>query len=79
MNQFTEPSIADGRDLLVDVLGGQWNPQIPILSVIESLPEFVRTLRKEVNLNSNFSIGKHHLGHPMIFSLWDNKPQTALF
>jgi hypothetical protein len=37
------------------------------------------TLQKEVNTNANYSIGTHHLGHPMLLSFWEGKERTASY
>ena len=38
---FTTPSIADGRDLVEEVLEGQWNREITLRRIVEAIPGFV--------------------------------------
>jgi ubiquitin-protein ligase len=42
VSSITHPSIADGRDLLPELIATPWNPNIPILEIIAALPEFVK-------------------------------------
>lgn len=39
--EFCSPSLADGRDLLRDIIGSQWTPSLTMNHLATQLPDFV--------------------------------------
>ena len=76
---FTNPSISDGRDLLPTILKTQWNPSITMIDLINNLPKFTDDCIALVGANEIFDLGIFHLGHPMAYAVWDDKPNMAKF
>ena len=75
---YTTPSLADGRDVLGDVMQKQWTPSITVVDLIRLIPNFIR-------ISANFDsaqlqqTGIFHLGMPMSYSLWQNYHMFRLF
>ena len=66
------PSVADGRDLLAEVLPQQWQPSTTTVEIIQLLPAF---LKRKLSPDA----GKYHLGSRYYLETWDNKPNMACF
>eukprot|EP00331_Platyophrya_macrostoma_P001521 CAMPEP_0176407626 /NCGR_PEP_ID=MMETSP0127-20121128/1511_1 /TAXON_ID=938130 /ORGANISM="Platyophrya macrostoma, Strain WH" /LENGTH=694 /DNA_ID=CAMNT_0017786843 /DNA_START=315 /DNA_END=2399 /DNA_ORIENTATION=- len=61
---FTDPTIADGRDYLNDILGKVWSPATLLSEIVVLLPEFLKKVYKEVHNFINLQkLGTYHLGH----------------
>jgi hypothetical protein len=84
LTSFTKPSLADGRDLLSDVVQCPWTPSLKIYEIVLKLPEFV------VNPSQNtaaalgrrlnpFEFGQFCLGQPISLDTWELQPNMRLF
>ena len=40
-SHYTNPSLADGRDILGDVLQKQWTPSITVIDLLRLIPDFI--------------------------------------
>ena len=67
------PSIADGRNLVQDVVNGFWSPAISLFEIITQLPEFV----KQNKFKSN--VGNFEMFRLVDFSEWSSKPDMRVF
>ena len=74
-SHFTQPSLADGRDLLESVLGRTWDPSVSLDQVSAALPAFVQNCE-----SSDLSqLGTFHLGECLPLSLWQGQPRMNVF
>ena len=80
---FCAPSLADGRDLLRDIIGSQWTPSLTMNQLTAQFPGFiVNPTQKQTRLLHSSRIGDlgvFHLGHPMYLATWDNHPRMRAF
>jgi hypothetical protein len=76
---FTAPSLADGRDLIPNLLKSAWNPSITLIDIVNALPRFASDCADLVSINDIWDLGAFHLGHPLTFEIWENKPSMARF
>jgi hypothetical protein len=81
---FTKPSIADGRDLLKDVVKINWTPSLTVSELINRLPEFVVSPTQNDTVASlstldPLDIGQFHLGRPIHLETWDFQPHMSIF
>lgn len=77
---FSFPAIADGRDLLRNIIKRPWNPSITTPEIIKSLPQFVNQLAESRHKGVDaMEIGDFHLGSPMFLETWDGKAGMACF
>ncbi|CAG9314719.1 unnamed protein product [Blepharisma stoltei] len=68
------PSIADGRDLLEDIIRRKWDSSITAYEIINLLVNFISSSQNQISL-----IGKYHLGHPYFLDSWEVKESMGAF
>jgi ubiquitin-protein ligase len=62
-SNFVFPSLADGRDCLQEVSGGDpWSPSKTLYSIVERLPRFIADYIKASSGFPAVTIGRFHLG-----------------
>lgn len=70
--KFCEPSLADGRDLLLHILprdNSEWRPSMNLYELIQQIPEFIReTLLQQ--LPTAKLTGRFHLGLNYDMQTW---------
>ena len=70
---FSFPSLADGRNLLQNIIKRPWTEDITVLDIANLFPQF---------LNENFlkiDVGVFHLGQCVSLKAWDRKEDMRLF
>ena len=67
------PSLADGRNLLQNIIKRSWSEDIPIVEIANAFPQFLN----ESHLN--LTVGRFHLGQCMSLKTWDQKDSMKLF
>ena len=79
---FSTPSLADGRDLLNNLLpDGQteWRPSMNLQELILQLPGFIESTIKEKNVNTVRQLGRFHLGLNYDMLIWLANTQCRVF
>jgi hypothetical protein len=74
------PSVADGRDLIEELLSTRWSPSITCADIVGQIPKFYQEsiLKNQPELfNKNY--GKFHLGSPYLLDLWYGKELMSYF
>ena len=69
---FSTPSLADGRDLLENLIKTQWNPDITIIDLVNSLPRFTNECIALIDECDFLDLGNFHLGQQLPYTIWDN-------
>eukprot|EP00826_Nyctotherus_ovalis_P064401 TRINITY_DN9446_c0_g2_i1.p1 TRINITY_DN9446_c0_g2~~TRINITY_DN9446_c0_g2_i1.p1 ORF type:complete len:251 (+),score=74.62 TRINITY_DN9446_c0_g2_i1:155-907(+) len=80
-SSFGSPSLADGRDLLEEILGRKWTPTTTLLEVILLLPPFItryieESRRKETK---NRIYGKFYIGEKYDINDWMTMSTSAVY
>ena len=71
------PSIADGRDLVYDLIGkNEWSPIITLKEVVEWTPAFVTSL---LTNQRNALRGRFYLGQLYSLNYWKAFPDCCTF
>ncbi len=82
---FLTPSIADGRDLLEEVLEGPWRKDTNLKGIMQAFPRFLVNFMQEKAENVPKSpeklnlIGRFLVGKPHYLRLWEGKGNIGLF
>lgn len=80
---LARPSLADGRDILKEVIGTQWSPSLTMNQLITQLPAFLVTPTQAkvatLSLSQLSDVGALHLGHPMKLGIWGGKERIRAF
>ncbi|CAK93633.1 unnamed protein product (macronuclear) [Paramecium tetraurelia] len=79
---FVRPTLADGRNLIADVLLQPWNYKLSLVSIIKQIPSFLdRVLLNRFDKIYLQNIGQYYLGRFSRFSQISNdlKQQNAFF
>jgi len=76
---FSNPSLADGRDLLDNLTKTQWNPDTSIIDLVNSLPRFTNECIALIDECDFLDLGNFHLGQELPYNIWDNQLNMAKF
>lgn len=69
----TFPSLADGRNLLQNIIKKSWSEDVTVLEIASLFPAFLS------ENHSNPSAGRFHLGQCMSLKYWENRDSMKLF
>lgn len=73
------PSLADGRDLLSDIVKRKWTPSITSLDILNALPAYTTEMYQKCQEGLQSEIGHFHLGHPLQLDTWEGKENMKCF
>lgn len=79
---FCQPSFADGRDLLLNLLPAdstEWRPSMNLQELILQLPVFIERTMREKNVNNLRQLGRFHLGLNYDMLIWLANTQCRVF
>jgi len=79
---FSNPSLADGRDLLAHILPhigtDMWRPSTNLSELIKQIPSFIHEVVTSVRAE-NSMVGQFHLGQQYEISTWINNKQCGVY
>lgn len=78
LTHFTRPTIADGRDLLHQVIRAGWSPSYTISAIVNELPKLVRACVAK-GPRCALEVGVFPLETPLSLSTWEGLDTMALF
>lgn len=78
LTHFTRPTIADGRDLLQQVIRAGWSPSYTISAIVNELPKLVRSCVAK-GPRCALDVGAFPLETPLSLSTWEGLETMALF
>ncbi len=76
--QFSFPSIADGRDILEDIVGNNWNSNNTIMDIINKLTTFVSEFLKNLSEGVLMLVGSYYLNERYDLNLFNGLPLCKL-
>ena len=83
--RFSNPSLADGRDLLRCLLPNEqteWRPSMNLYEIIQQIPIFldrtIKMAKQDQKLNVA-EIGRFHLGLNYDMLIWLSNPECRVF
>ena len=77
--QFSNPSLADGRDLLLNIIPREeedWRPSMNLSDLIKRIPQFITDVIKQGDQYTQ-TIGKFHLGLQYDMNIWFSNSQNC--
>lgn len=79
---FSNPSLADGRDLLQHILphigNDSWRPSMNLSELIKQIPNFVHDVVTKQRAENNM-VGQFHLGQQYEISTWINNKRCGVY
>jgi len=76
---FYKPSLADGRDFFHEIVQRNWNPAIPLIDIINLLPNFLKRIEELSKPEDSQSIGEFYLGTLYTLEDFINLENLSLF
>ena len=71
--------MADGRDLIDDLLGQSWIPSFKIIDIISKIPEFINDYIKNLQNGQLILHGSYHLGEKYDLTFLESLPVCNLY
>lgn len=71
---FSYPSIADGRDILEEILNQQWTTSIKIVDIADKIPQFIIDFLNNLKEGTVFLSGNYLLDEKYDLSLFEQLP-----
>jgi len=85
-SRFCEPSLADGRDLLVDLLPSdqrEWRPSMNLFEVIQQIPIFISNIIQKAGKPGTKdeirALGRFHLNLNYDMLIWLSNGDCRVF